>query len=64
MKWQPIATLHCTLEQLIQLQQGQKLLLQQTPYEDREPIAEMLAGIELHIAALSREKNTYENTAK
>ncbi len=55
-KWQPVATLHCSLAQLIQLQQGQKLLLQATPDEDREPIAEMLVGIELHIKALSREK--------
>ncbi len=57
-KWQPIATIHCTLDQLIQLQQGQKLLLQQTPHQDREPIGQMLAAIESHIVALSRQTET------
>lgn len=50
-------SVHVTLsmDDLIIIRNALKLLLQQTPEETREPVAQMLTAIEFHIAAMIRE---------
>ncbi len=50
-------TVRLNMDDMILLRSALKLLLQQTPEETREPVAQMLCAIEVHIAALAREGN-------
>ncbi len=50
------ANLCCDLGQLNTLRQALKRELQATPFETREPIAQMLTAVEFHIAMLSKLK--------
>ncbi len=55
-EWQT-ATITFNLDHLIIVRSGLKLLLQQTPRQTREPVAQLLAGIEIHVAVLSKVKD-------
>jgi hypothetical protein len=39
-------------DDLMIVRQALKLLLQATPYETREPVAQLLCGIELHLTVM------------